>query len=128
MTLFSKLVKSIQEFHPSEPMVTEAILEKSLKQHLESNGFTVNSQVTKRHDRYDLLCREDNKLVCIEIKLRTDISDIKQFDKYLPKFKDGFIVVCWQSSPSLKEIFCNVIDQCPTPVTIIELSEGYSLV
>ncbi len=127
MKLFSSLVKSINEFLPDDPMVTESQLEEKLKTHLESNGFIVFRQVTKRKDRYDLICRERNEVVCMELKIYADISDIEQFDRYLKKFKGGFIVVCWRASFSMQDIFKQVTDQSPIPVQLIELSKKYSL-
>lgn len=108
-------------------MVVESILEKELTEFLQKNGFTVSRQVTKKKDRYDLLCREGNELVCIELKKHAVISDIQQFDRYLPKFKDGLIVVCWQSTTSVREIFAEVVKQSPIPLCLIELSKKYSL-
>lgn len=127
MTLFQDLLTAIDDFKPSQPMVIESLLEKELTNHLTKKGFIVTSQVTKKKDRYDLLCRRDNSLVCLELKLRADISDLKQFDRYLPKFRDGLIVFCWQATASVREIFSNVTQQSPIPVTLIELSKKYSL-
>ena len=127
MKLFTKLTECINTFLPDTPMVIESILEKELRVFLEASGFTVSRQVTKKKDRYDLLCRDGNELVCIELKKHADISDIKQFDKYLPKFKDGLIVVCWQVSGSVREIFAEVVKQSPIPLCLIELSKKYSL-
>lgn len=126
--LFSKLIQSINDFVPDEPFTIEKELEESLETHLLQNGFVLSRQKSVKGDRYDLVCRSGNEVVCLEIKLQTDISDIKQFDKYLPKFKDGFIVVCWQSSFSVKNIFQQVIDQSPIPTTLIELAKKYNLV
>ena len=128
MILFSNLIEHINRFLPDEPMVLESDLETKLRDFLESKGFTVSRQITKKRDRYDLLCRQGSELVCLELKLRADISDIKQFDKYLPKFKDGLIVVCWQATISVREIFANVIKQSPIPLALIELSKKYALV
>ena len=129
MTLFKDLLSAIDDFIPSKPMILESLLETELRTHLESKGkgFNISRQVTKKKDRYDLLCRKNNELVCIELKLRTNISDIKQFDRYLPKFRDGLIVFCWQATASVREIFSNVTQQSPIPVTLIELSKKYSL-
>lgn len=127
MKLFSELVKVINEFLPDDPMRTESELEQKIMSHLHDKGFNVSSQISKRHDRYDLVCRNINEVVCIELKLRADISDIKQFDKYLPKFKDGIIVVCWQASFSVQDIFHNVAEQSPIPIALIELSRKYSI-
>jgi len=126
--LFSRLKECIDTFLPDTPMVIESILENELTEFLGKNGFIITRQVTKKKDRYDLLCREGNQLVCIELKQRADISDIEQFDKYLPKFKDGLIVVCWQVSKSVREIFADVVKQSPIPLCLIELSKKYSLV
>lgn len=126
--LFSKLIQSINDFVPDEPFTIEKELEESLETHLLQNGFVLSRQKSVKGDRYDLVCRSGNEIVCLEIKLHADISDIKQFDKYLPKFKDGFIVVCWQSSFSVKNIFQQVIDQSPIPTTLIELAKKYNLV
>ena len=126
--LFSKLIQSINDFVPDDPFQLEVELEKSLETHLLKDGFALSRQKSVKGDRYDLVCRSGNEVVCLEIKLRADISDIKQFDKYLPKFKDGFIVVCWQSSFSVRNIFQQVIDQSPIPTTLIELSKRYNLV
>ena len=126
--LFSKLIKSINGFVPDDPFQLEVELEKSLESYLLKDGFILSRQKSTKGDRYDLVCRSGNEVVCLEIKLHADISDIKQFDKYLPKFKDGFIVVCWQSSFSVRNIFQQVIDQSPIPTTLIELSKRYNLV
>ena len=126
--LFSKLIQSINDFVPEDPFQLETELEKSLESHLLKDGFILSRQKSVKGDRYDLVCRSGNEVVCLEIKLHADISDIKQFDKYLPKFKDGFIVVCWQSSFSVRNIFQQVIDQSPIPTTLIELSKRYNLV
>ena len=126
--LFSKLIQSINDFVPEEPFTIEKELEESLETYLLQDGFVLSRQKSVKGDRYDLVCRLGNEVVCLEIKLHADISDIKQFDKYLPKFKDGFIVVCWQSSFSVKNIFEQVIDQSPIPTTLIELSKRYNLV
>lgn len=127
MKLFSKLVQAINEFQPDEPMVAERDLETRLREHLHRHGFAVERQVTKDKDRYDLVCRTFDEIVCIELKLKTDTSDIKQFDKYLPKFKDGLIVVCWSASFALRNIFESVIEQSPIPTVMIELSKRYTL-
>ncbi len=129
MTLFQDLLIAIDGFIPSKPMILESLLEIELRTYLESKrrGFNISRQVTKKEDRYDLLCRRNNELVCIELKLRANISDLKQFDRYLPKFRDGLIVFCWQATASVREIFSNVTQQSPIPVTLIELSKKYSL-
>lgn len=126
--LFSKLIQSINEFVPDEPFTIEKELEESLEKYLLENGFILSRQKSVKGDRYDLVCRSGNEVVCLEIKLHADISDIKQFDKYLPKFKDGFIVVCWQSTFGVTNIFQKVIDQSPIPTTLIELAKRYNLV
>ncbi len=125
--LFSRIVNSINEFLPDKAIVKESELERLLRIHLEKDGFNVSRQVTNEENRHDLLCRERNTVVCLELKLRADVSNIKQFDRYLPKFKDGFIVVCWQASFSVTDIFKKVIDQSPIPVALIQLSEKYGL-
>ena len=125
--LFSRIVNSINEFLPEKAIVKESELERLLRIHLEKDGFNVSRQVTNEENRYDLLCRERNIVVCLELKLRADVSNIKQFDRYLTKFKDGFIVVCWQASFSVTDIFKKVIDQSPIPVALIQLSEKYGL-
>ena len=127
MKLFSKLVLTINDFQPDEPMVAERDLETKLREFLQRKGFTVERQVTKDKDRYDLVCRTFDEKVCIELKLKTNTNDIKQFDKYLPKFKDGLIVVCWSSSYALRNIFENVVEQSPIPTVMIELSKRYTL-
>lgn len=127
MTLFKDLLTALDDFIPSRPMILESHLEKELNEHLTKKGFTITSQVSKKKDRYDLLCRRVNELVCLELKLRANISDLRQFDRYLPKFRDGLIVFCWQSSASVREIFSNVSKQSPIPVALIELSKKYSL-
>lgn len=127
MNLFEELISAIDDFMPSKPMIAESLLESELRIHLESKGFIISRQVTKKKDRYDLLCRKNNEVVCIELKLRANISDIKQFDRYLPKFRDGLIVFCWQSTASVRDIFSDVIKQSPIPVALIELSKKYSL-
>lgn len=126
--LFSKLIQSINEFVPDEAFTIEKELEESLEKYLLENGFILSRQKSVKGDRYDLVCRSGNEVVCLEIKLHADISDIKQFDKYLPKFKDGFIVVCWQSTFGVTNIFQKVIDQSPIPTTLIELAKRYNLV
>lgn len=128
MKLFSNLLLAINDFAPDDPMVLENQLEEKLRSHLQNKGFSIERQVPKEKDRYDLICRSFNETVCIELKLKTDTSDIKQFDKYLPKFKDGLIVVCWQATFALRDIFENVIEQSPIPITLIELSKRYTLV
>lgn len=125
--LFSRLVKEIDEFLPEDPIAVESILEEKLRSYLTGKGFIISTQVAKKHDRYDLLCRDGNELVCIELKKRADISDLQQFDRYLPKFKDGLIVFCWQASRSVREIFSEVVQQSPIPLALIELSKKYSL-
>lgn len=127
MKLFSQLVQAINEFTPDEPMILESQMEKSLRKHLQKRGFLTERQVTKKADRYDLVCRNYNETVCIELKLRTDVSNLKQYDKYLPKFKDGLIVVCWQASRTVKDVFFEVTEQSPIPVTLIEISRKYAL-
>lgn len=93
---------------------------------LKNNEFTVTRQVTKKRDRYDLIVKNGMETVCIELKKKATMKDIKQFDKYLPKFKDGFIILCWQCTPNLKEIFNNVRKQSPFPLALIELSKRYA--
>lgn len=126
--LFNQLVETINNFTPDEPITLESKLENRLRLHLQKESFNVSQQVVKRRNRYDLLCRLDNEVVCIEMKLRTTVTDLQQFDKYLPKFKDGLIVVCWQASFTVKDVFKNVKKQSPIPVELIELSQKYSLV
>lgn len=107
--------------------MVESQLEEKLKKHLEKHSFYVTRQKVEKENRYDLICSTENQLVCIELKIRADISDLNQFDRYLRNFKDGFIVVCWQASFSVKDIFSQVTEQSPTPVALIELSKRYSL-
>jgi hypothetical protein len=127
MTLFCNLVKALDDFVPETPLVKESILEDMLEKFLKKKGFLITRQVTKKNDRYDLICKSQNETVCIELKKKTDISDIKQYDTYLPKFKDGLIIVCWQSSFSVRDICLKVKEQSPIPVTLIILSERYGL-
>ena len=127
MKLFTSIIKSINEFLPDDPITLESQLEEKLKKHLEKHGFFVTRQKIEKENRYDLICSSGNQIVCIELKIHADISDLNQFDKYLRNFKDGFIVVCWQASFSVKDIFLHVTEQSPTPIALIELSERYSL-
>lgn len=127
MNLFSEIVTALESFVPKDPMVTEATLESAIELHLLKNNFVITRQVSQENDRYDLLCRRDNEVVCIEVKLRADTTDIRQFDKYLKKFKDGFIIICWQASFSIKEITEHVIQQSPFPLALIELAKRYNL-
>lgn len=127
MKLFTSIIKSINEFLPDDPITLESQLEEKLKKHLEKHGFFIARQKIEKENRYDLICSSGNQIVCIELKIHADISDLNQFDKYLRNFKDGFIVVCWQASFSVKDIFLHVTEQSPIPVALIELSERYSL-
>jgi len=127
MKLFTRLVKTINEFTPDTPLDLEVELEEKLRNHLHSNGFTTSRQVIKKSNRFDLICRENNSIVCLELKIIAEVSDLHQFDRYLRQFKDGLIVVCWQATFSVKDIFLQVVEQSPTPVALIELCKKYSL-
>lgn len=127
LTLFKKLILVIEDFIPEEPPITENILETLLTKFLKDNGFTVTRQVTKKRDRYDLIVIDRKETVCIELKKKATMNDVKQFDRYLPKFKDGLIIICWQSTSYLKEIFKNVRKQSPFPLALTELSKRYVL-
>lgn len=127
MSLFAKLIRSLDKFLPAEPIMVESQMERKIQEHLSRDGFSVQRQVSKNANRYDLICKQDSQTVCIELKMKIETGDIKQFDKYIKEFRDGFIVVCWQSSFPMKEIFYNVIDQSPVPVTMIELAKRYMI-
>lgn len=126
MSLFKKLKIIIDDFIPEEPIFTENVLEEILLKYLKNKGFAVTRQVTKKRDRYDLIVKDGKETVCIELKKKASIKDIKQFDRYLPKFKDGLIIICWQCTSNLKEIFNNVKRQSPFQLALIELSKRYS--
>lgn len=128
MTLFASVLKALGGFQPDDPIRSESELESRTKQFLEEKGFQIESQVSKKKDRYDLIIKKDGQTVCLELKLKADISDIEQFDRYMPKFREGFIVMCWNATDSMRDIFDNVIQQTPTPIALIELSARYSMV
>ena len=116
MTLFQDLIEVINEFTPEEPFVNESELELKLLIFLTEHKFSIIRQKVEKKDRYDLICKKDKEIVCIEMKLKTSIKDVSQFDKYLPKFKDGLIVVCWQATFSISSIFAQVIKQSSIPM------------
>ncbi|MDE1867574.1 MAG: hypothetical protein KGI08_07700 [Thaumarchaeota archaeon] len=126
MSLFELLVKEIGNFIDQEPIITESRLEEKISDYIKSKGIMIENQVSKKEDRYDLICRNGKETVCVELKIKASIKDIKQFDRYFPKFRDGFIVVCWQASFHLKMDFESVKKQSPIPIELIELSKRYS--
>lgn len=128
MKLFAQLLKALGEFMPENPMMAEWILEEKMRHFLLDRGFSVESQVSKKGDRYDLICKNGMEIVCIELKIKATISDVEQFDRYMPKFRDGFIIVCWNATDSLRDVFDNVIEQTPTPIALMELCMKYSMV
>lgn len=126
MTLFDSLVETINKFAPLEPIIKEKQLEDKLLDYLKKQGFTVKPQVSQKQDRYDLICNQGIEKVCLELKIKTSPADIKQFDRYLFKFKDGMIIVCWQASLNLKELYRNVKKQSPIPIELIEVAKRYA--
>lgn len=125
--LFYKLIHTIEDFYTEDPLTIEAQLERKLAKYLREKGFAVTSQVTKKRDRYDLICKFGNETVCLELKINAEVKDLKQFDRYLPKFRDGLIVVCWIASFTVRTLFDQVEQQSPIPVKLIEISKRYNL-
>lgn len=123
--LFSKIVKEMESFEMDKPTLVEAELEDQVYNYLSKKIMKITRQVSEKRDRYDLICEEENEIVCVELKVLTNIKDIKQFDRYLAKFKDGFIVVCYQANFSVKNLFAAVKEQSPFPMELIELSQRY---
>lgn len=123
---FTQLCKLLKEFDVIDPIMTEKQLEEKIFNYLKEKGIEVERQVTSHKDRYDLICKSDGKRICLELKLKATISDIQQFDRYLRKFRDGFIIVCWQTTLSVKYIFSSVRKQSPIPIAMIEISKRYA--
>jgi len=128
MRLFTELDLAINDFTPTEPPILENVIEDGLYHHLKGRGFDVTKQVTKKKNRYDLIVKKCGEIVCVEMKIHASTNDVRQFDRYLKKFKDGMIVVCWQCSFPMKSIFSEVKEQSPYPIALIELSKKFELV
>lgn len=125
-TFFEQLHRLLKDFDIVNPIKTEKELEEKIFDYLQKNSIDVERQVTNKKDRYDLVCKQGNKKICLELKLKATISDIEQFDRYLRKFRDGFMIVCWQTTQSVKYIFSSVRTQSPIPIALIEISKGYT--
>lgn len=125
MSLFRFLIETLGRFNPDEPLITEALLEAKLKDYLKPI-VTTTSQVSKKENRYDLVCRLNDELVCIELKIKAESSDFAQFDRYLKEFRDGLIIVCWQATFSVREVFAAVKEQSPIPIEMVELSKRFA--
>lgn len=123
---FEHLHRLLKDFDIVNPIKTEKELEEKIFNYLQKNGIDVERQVTNKRDRYDLVCKNGNKKICLELKLKATISDINQFDRYLRKFRDGFMIVCWQTTKSVKYIFSATKKQSPIPIALVEISKGYS--
>lgn len=124
-TLFSKIVQEMEGFEMDKPTLVEAELEDQVYNYLSKKIMKITRQVSEKRDRYDLICEEENEIVCVELKVLTNTKDLKQFDRYLTKFKDGFIVVCYQANFTVRDLFNSVRDQSPFPIELIELSKRY---
>ncbi len=125
-SLFEELVASIDGFVPREPITKEYQLEEKLSEYLIENGFPVQTQRKRQNDRYDVVCEKDDQTVCMELKIIAKTSDIKQFDRYMKNFNDGFIIVCWQAAFTVKDLFRQVKEQSPIPIELIELARKYA--
>lgn len=125
-SFFEQLHRLLKDFDIVTPIKTEKELEEKIFDYLKNNGIIVERQVTNKKDRYDLVCKQGNRKICLELKLKATISDVEQFDRYLRKFRDGFMIVCWQTTRSVKYIFSSVKSQSPIPIALIEISRGYT--
>lgn len=124
--LFSRILKDLEDFELEKPAMLESELEEQVYQFLSLKGIEITRQVSEKKDRYDLICKSGKEIVCVELKVFTDSSDIKQFDRYYPKFPDGFIVLCWQSNFTVRDLFRMVSKQSPIPIQMIELCKRYA--
>lgn len=124
--LFLRILKDLEDFDLAKPAMLESELEDQVYQFLSSKGIEITRQVSEKKDRYDLICKSGNEIVCIELKVFTNTKDLKQFDRYYPQFKDGFIVLCWQANFTVRDLFNLVRDQSPIPIEMIELCKRYA--
>ena len=125
--MFEKLITLLDNFEISDAFTSEADLEEKLCQYLKNNDIFYTSQLSEKQNRYDVICSDGTQKVCIELKVKARSSDLEQFDKYMQRFPDGFIVLCWIASISVREIFTTVQSQSPTPIQLLELSKKYSI-
>ena len=129
MTLFENLVKLLSEYRMETPFLKEADIEFDLAKMLRANHIHIELQHPVKTKRYDIICYDDvkNTRVCIELKTKCSTSDARQFDRYLPDFPAGFIIVCWSATQPMREIFEDVERQSNTPVCLVELGKGASI-
>lgn len=125
--MFEKLITLLDNFEISDAFTSEADLEEKLCQYLKNNDISYTSQCSEKQNRYDVICSDGTQKVCIELKVKAQSSDLEQFDRYMQRFPDGFIVLCWIASVPVREIFESVQTQSPTPVRLLELSKRYSI-
>lgn len=127
---FDHILHHLKSLQLHEAFASEQDLQDMLVQFLKSKNISCKVQQTSQNKRYDVVCFDFHKssTVCIELKIRAETSHVTQFDKYHKDFADGFIILCWNASTPLKEIFEDVILQSPTPVALVELSRQHSMI
>ena len=124
---FSKVLKLLHDFRLDEPFALESEIEKRLAKFLTDRNILHGTQRSTKTKRYDVVCYDGKSTICIEIKIKAESSNLRQFDRYLPD-ADGFIVLCWMATKPVREIFRDVKAQSPIPVALIELSKKHSII
>ena len=126
---FDYLVNILKEFQLDQTLFSELDLENKLECYLLDHKIqVVRQKIIDRKNRTDLICILDGHKICVELKQNADISCVQQLDRYLPKFPDGIILVCWKCSANLREVFNDVKAQIKIPVELIELRKYQCLV
>lgn len=128
MRLFNKILNILDSIRLDEPFEYESELEERVARLLRSENIKSKTQQKSKDLRYDVICNEGSTVVCIELKVIADTSNVKQFDEYHQNFPNGFIILCWRATGPLRDIFESVKRQSPTSIALVEISQRSSMI
>ena len=127
MNNFTQLVSFISKFQVQEEIINEKELETKLTKYLKTR-YTVHRQNRIAEYRNDLVIDFGNSKICLELKVTAGITCCKQIDNYIPFFKSGIIIVCWNATSNLKETLSLVKSKIKQPIEIIEIRKSQSII
>ena len=116
---------------------SEQAFETSIESLLEDSKWGIFRQVRRADgSRLDLVCvpplsscgsATSHGPIIVELKMRLDAANYKQFDRYLKRYADPLIAVGWQASPSARRTLRELASDLPERFAVVVISDGASL-
>lgn len=125
MSEFDELIYDLKLFQIKRKLIDENELESLLESYLKQKGWILARQKIIDVGRNDLVVERNSKKICLELKLETNMSIVGQIGKYVSRYDDGVIIVCWKASKELRDFIkkMNVSQKWP-PLEVIQIIQN----